>query len=59
MPPGDAGYTRVMGFPAETREAVGFVLVDSIEEVFDAAFDRRLREDREPASTTTERIGSR
>jgi ATP-dependent Lon protease len=45
--------------PAETREAVSFVLVDSIGEVFAAAFDRRLREDREPASTTTERIGSR
>jgi ATP-dependent Lon protease len=45
--------------PPETREAVSFVLVDSIGEVFAAAFDRRLREDREPASTTTERIGSR
>jgi ATP-dependent Lon protease len=45
--------------PGETREAVAFVLVDSIGEVFDAAFDRRLREDREAASTTTERIGSR
>jgi ATP-dependent Lon protease len=45
--------------PTETREALAFVLVDSIEEVFDAAFDRSLREDREAASTTTERIGSR
>jgi ATP-dependent Lon protease len=45
--------------PTETREALAFVLVDSIEEVFDAAFDRSLREDRELASTTTERIGSR
>jgi ATP-dependent Lon protease len=27
--------------PAETREAIEFVLVDSVEDVFDAAFDRR------------------
>jgi ATP-dependent Lon protease len=27
--------------PAETRDAVEFVLVDSVEEVFEAAFDRR------------------
>jgi len=27
--------------PPETRAALGFVLVDSVEEVFEAAFDRR------------------
>jgi ATP-dependent Lon protease len=27
--------------PSDTREAIGFVLVDSVEEVFEAAFDRR------------------
>jgi ATP-dependent Lon protease len=52
--------------PAETRDAVRFVLVDSIDEVFDAAFSSngarpngRVREDREHPQPTTERIGRR
>jgi ATP-dependent Lon protease len=32
--------------PAETREAIEFVLVDSIEDVFEAAFDRRRTDGR-------------
>ena len=34
--------------PPETREALEFVLVDSVEEVFEAAFDRTAR--RRPAA---------
>jgi ATP-dependent Lon protease len=35
--------------PSETREAIGFVLVDSVEEVFEAAFDRRRADGRRRA----------
>ena len=35
--------------PSETREAIGFVLVDSVEEVFEAAFDSRRADGRRRA----------